>query len=352
MLDHIKLHTFLFYLFLASSSWFFPEAPKSFEGERIKGISLVGPPSPFKANPMSSLQQVGVDWVGVIPFAYSLSGSTSVTYDRKGDNTQWWGETPEGSLTAIQLAKAKGMKVMLKPQVYVPGDWPGAIDFQTEAEWQAWEKQYEEYILLFAKMAEQEQVDLFCIGTEFKIALQKRMRFWLRLIDKIKVHYKGPLTYAANWDEFYDLPNRFWRKLDYVGIDAYFPLLEEKTPSVDQLVKAWIPKRQSIRAFYLKVKKPIIFTEFGYLTVDGCAWQAWELEKVVRRLPVNEQAQANAIEALFQTFWKEFYWAGSFYWKWFPNMQGISDYPERDYSPQGKKGEGVIAKWFLEEGNH
>lgn len=339
---------FLFYLFLFTSNWSPLEAPINYQGEKMKGISLVGPPNPFKADPMLQLQQVGVDWVGVIPFAYSPLGSTTVNYDREGKNYQWWGETPEGALQAIHLAKAKNMKIMLKPQLYVPNGWPGAIDFKTDAEWKRWEQQYEDFILFFADMAQEQQVDLLCIGTEFKIALQERTRFWLNLVDKIKSRYKGPLTYAANWDEFYEVPSRFWRKMDYIGIDAYFPLLEDKTPTVAQLTKAWIPKRESIRAFYLRVKKPILFTEFGYLTVDGCAWQAWELEKVVRGLPVNEQAQANAIDAILQTFWEEFYWAGSFYWKWFPNMQGISDYPERDYSPQGKKGEMILAKWYLE----
>lgn len=346
---HTISKPFLFSFFLLLISGWTLDAPMVYQGEIIKGISMVGPPDPFKADPMPRLQQIGVDWVGVIPFGYSRKGNTTVSYDRDGGNYQWWGERPEGTETTIQLAKAKGLKVMLKPQLYVPGDWPGAIDFDTEEEWRRWEAQYEDFILLFADMAEKEDVDLFCIGTEFKIALKKRTTFWLRLIKKIRTRYQGPLTYASNWDEFYYVPTRFWNKLDYIGIDAYFPLLEEKTPTVSALVKAWKPKRQSIRAFYVKVKKPILFTEFGYLTVDGCAWQAWELEKKVRNLPINEQAQANAIDALLQTFWKEPYWAGSFYWKWFPNMQGISDYPERDYSPQGKAGEEVLQKWYRQE---
>ncbi len=319
-------------------------------GEKMKGISVVAPPTPFKADPMPRLQSIGVDWVAAIPFGFSSKGEASVNYNRSGNSYQWWGERPDGVRKTIQLAKTNALQVLLKPQLYVPGDWPGAIDFSREEDWRHWEKEYEDFILFFAQMASEEEADLFCLGTEFKIALQKRPAYWLALIDKIRAVYCGPLIYAANWDEFEQVPLAFWNKLDYVGIDAYFPLVDSKTPSLRELRKAWIPKRQRIRNFYKKVRLPIIFTEYGYLSVDGCAGKAWLLEKEVRNLPINEQAQANAIDAMFQTFWDEPYWMGSFLWKWFPNKQGESDYPERDYSPQDKAGEKTLAKWFGKSG--
>jgi hypothetical protein len=67
-------------------------------------------------------------------------------------------------------------------------------------------------------------------------AVAKRPEYWSQLIKKIKkIYFK--LTYAANWDDFDKVP--FWNELDYIGIDAYFPLSNATTPSVLELNDAW-----------------------------------------------------------------------------------------------------------------
>jgi hypothetical protein len=59
----------------------------------------------------------------------------------------------------------------------------------------------------------------------------QRPEYWSQLIKKIKKIYSG--NYAANWDDFDKVP--FWNELDYIGIDAYFPLSDATTPSVLEL---------------------------------------------------------------------------------------------------------------------
>ncbi len=311
----------------------------------IDGISFVGPPEPFPKDPISPINEVGADWIAVIPFAYSRQNIPKVFYNSQW---QWWGEKPEGVQETIQLAKAGGLSVMLKPQLYVPGSWPGGLDYPSDKEWTEWELSYEKYILPFAEMAEKEKVEALCIGTEFKISTSKREAFWRQLIKKIRGIYSGKLIYAANWDEFANVP--FWDELDYVGIDAYFPLVDMPTPSVAALVAAWQPWVKKIENFYNQVDKPIVFTEFGYLSVDGCAYNTWELESKINQLNINEWAQANAIEALFQVFWKKEYWRGGFLWKWFPNMKGHEGYPDKDYTPQGKIAHQTLQNWYKQVG--
>ena len=97
--------------------------------------------------------------------------------------------------------------------------------------------------------------------------------------------------------------------------------------------------------FSKQMQKPILFTEYGYLSVDSCAGKSWELEPNVDRLQVNEQAQANAFDALYSAFWCKPYFAGGFLWKWFPEMKGHEGYPEKDYTPQGKLAESIIKHW-------
>lgn len=309
--------------------------------QMLKGLNFVAPPNAFSTNPMQEVQAVNANWIAVIPYAFTTATKANVYFNT---NQQWWGEKEEGVRTTIQLAKEAGVHVVLKPQVYIHGSWTGDLDYNTEAEWETWEKDYTDYIMTFAKLAEEFEVPVFCIGTEFKIGARKREQYWRTLIKQVRNIYQGKLIYAANWDEYMDVP--FWDALDYVGINAYFPLSSTATPSIESLKKAWMPHKKAIRKFYNKTKKPIVFTEYGYLSVDGCAYNTWELEGKVRQLKINETAQSNAIAALLDTFWEEPYWHGGFLWKWFPNMKGGEGYNNRDYTPQGKKGQDTLREWY------
>jgi hypothetical protein len=306
-----------------------------------QGVNFVASPEKFDPNPMPAAQAVGINYLAVIPYGFSKVGQAKVHYNQHG---QWWGETPEGVQKTIELAHAAGIDILLKPQIYVPSSWTGAIDFDKEADWAAWENSYEAYIMPFVAIADSMKVGAFCIGTEFSASTQKRTAFWEQLIKKIRKVYRGKLTYAANWNEFQHVG--FWKDLDFMGIDAYFPLTEAVTPSVEDIKKAWAAPCAEIEKIQSIVQKPVVFTEFGYLSVDGCAWKAWEIEPKVTSTPINQQAQANAVQGLFE-FWAEKpYWQGGFIWKWFPNMLGHEGYPDRDYTPQGKLAEKVLENWY------
>ena len=307
----------------------------------INGLNFVGPPKAFPSDPMSDVLSIHANWIAVIPYAYTRPGEAAVHYNVS--NFQWWGERPAGIIETIRLAHEAGLKVLLKPQLYVPGSWPGALDFSTEKEWVKWEGDYKKYLMTFVHIADSMDVEMLAIGTEFKHSVKTRLWYWEGLICDVKSVYNGLITYAANWDSFDQLG--IWKDVDVVGIDAYFPLLDTATPDVDDLNKAWEKVLQKIRAFQHTVDKPIVFTEYGYLSVDGCAYNTWELEERVMETPINEEAQANAIQSVFETFSKEDYWIGGFLWKWFPHMKGHEGYVSRDYTPQGKKAENVIRHW-------
>ena len=318
------------------------DSPPVFHAKKpICGLTLVAPPSPFKTDPMVDIKAIHGNWIAVVPYAFSPPGRPEVRY---GSKHQWWGESPEGIKETIEKAKESGFKIMLKPQVWSRGHWTGNIHFDTEVEWVAWEKAYEKYLLYYASLADSMQVELLCLGTEFKNAVKQRPDFWINLIDQICQIYKGPLTYAANWDNFTEIP--FWDKLDYIGINAYFPLINDDQPSFNKLIKAWQGPLHSIRQCQKVYKKPVIFTEYGYLSVDGTAFNTWELERKLDKLPINQEAQATAIDALHYVFSQENYWVGGFLWKWYPGMQGHEGNPDKDYTPQGKGAEKVLKRWF------
>ncbi len=328
-------------IYLLSLVFMLPTGVDTLSAQKIKGVTLVAPPQEYKSNPLVPLQEIGADYIKAVPYGFTRKGSTNVTYNIP---RQWWGEKEEGVVKTIKLAKEDSIGVMLKPQIYIPGGWVGEMEFKSDEEWNEWEKNYRDYIFHFVDIAVKENIEIFCIGTEFKRSVELRPEFWLQLIEDIRKEFCGKLTYSANWDNYQNI--KFWKELDFIGVSAYFPLNNDKTPSVNSLIKAWKPIVKELKNFSSKQGVPILFTEYGYLSVDGCAGKTWELEKKVHSLNINEQAQANALHALYTTFWKEDFWAGGFIWKWFPEGKGHEGYIERDYTPQDKKSIQVMETWF------
>jgi hypothetical protein len=308
----------------------------------VRGLTMVAPPEPFPSNPFTHVQEVGANWIAVVPYAFTQQGKPTVKYDVLG--MQWWGEKPVGVKETIRLAKEHHVSVMLKPQVYIHNGWTGNLDFETDADWESWESQYRDYIMLMAGIAQETQAEMFCIGTEFRVSVTKRPAFWQTLISDIRKVYQGKLTYSANWDDWDQVP--FYAELDYIGMSAYYPLHDAQTPDIDSLCVAWKPIVAKMEAFHKKMQKPILFTEYGYLSVDGCGGRNWELEQRINDLAINQEAQARCYTAMFKTFSEKSWWAGGFLWKWFPNMRGHEGYPEKDYTPQGKAGELALKAFY------
>jgi len=331
------------FLYIILSAFIFSDCSKA-QIERIDkmdGVSFVSPSMSFPTEFLLDVQQVKANWVAVSPFAFSSDRSSSVIFD---SNYQWWGEKVEGTKTIIDYAQSAHLKILLKPQVWMRGSWVGFYDLENEADWKEWETNYEAYILTFAKIAAEKKVEAFCIGTEYKIAAVKREPFWRDLIIKVRNIYEGELTYAANWDHYQNIP--FWDELDFIGVDAYFPLQEKATPDVNALLENWRPVKEALKDFSYKQQKPIVFTEYGYMSCDFTAWKNWENEANRSTVGLNLEAQSIAFNALYQTLWNEPWFGGGFIWKWYHNYEQSGGEQNKDYTPQRKPAENVIQKWY------
>jgi len=308
---------------------------------KIGGVSLVSPSSKVDGKWTGAVRDMGAGWVAMLPYGYSAKGKPGVRFDTQ---RQWWGEQMEGMRALIQQSHENGLKVMVKPMVWVSGSWSGGFEMRSEKGWKEWEAAYTKYIMATAQVAADEGAEIFCVGTELKITTKKREKFWRQLIEKVRSIYKGKITYAANWDEYPHV--RFWDVVDYIGLDAYFPLVSSKTPSYKAMKNAWKMPHKQITLLNKIYGKPILFTEFGYRSIDNCAWNQWELEKFGNSSKVNLQGQENAYRAFFDTFWDEEWFAGVFLWQWYANHSQAGGTENSDYTPQNKPSAQLIKTWF------
>lgn len=317
-------------ILLLSAHSFFNKISEPAKHNRINGFNLVAPSKPFPIDSLTSIKNIGADWVAIVPYAFCNAETAEIIFDHP---RQWWGEKPEGVIETIKMAKSQGLKIMLKPHLWVGGQgWAGDLNFETDSLWLKFNDDYKRYLFTYAQIADSLDVEILCIGTEIRNSSLNHNNFWTSLIDSLKLQYQGKLTYAANWDEYDKI--QFWNQLDYIGIDAYFPLSDEKSPSKIELLNAWKTPKKEMKKIHLKYDNPILFTEFGYESVEYNTMGHWKLSKDT--LQVNYPNQSLAFEALFESLKEEKWWSGGFIWKWHLNRKGKHRRTIKAYTPQDK----------------
>ena len=311
------------------------------QNKKINGVSFVASREPINGAHVNPVVEIKANYTAIMPFGFikDLEHPEIVfSTDR-----QWFGETKAGAKQYAEELQKKGIKIMLKPQIWVwRGEFTGYIEMKNETDWKTLENSYSKFILEHAELAQEIKADIFCIGTELEKFIENRPKYWHDLILEIKKIYTGKLTYAANWDEFKRTP--FWSDMDYIGVNTYFPVSDEKTPTVTQCLEGWKEHKKVIKGLSDKYNKQILFTEFGYRSVDYTGREPWRSDRNLTS--VNLQAQTNATQALFEEFWNEEWFAGGFIWKWFHNYESSGGENNSQFTPQNKPVEETIKRYY------
>lgn len=117
--------------------------------------------------------------------------------------------------------------------------------------------------------------------------------------------------------------------MDYIGVDSYFPISQEKTPSVKGARQGWQGWKMELADFSAQQDRKILFTEIGYRSFDFAGKAPWESDRSLEN--VNLKAQQNLTEAFFKEIWNEPWFAGSFIWKWHPVTLLVMDWKTRGF---------------------
>ncbi|MEM9823708.1 MAG: hypothetical protein AAF985_21660 [Bacteroidota bacterium] len=316
-----------------------PRPPKK-QLPRMNGVNFMAPQMKADNMGLQPLRQLNANWVALTPFAFMDANEPNIQFPARETH---WGNRPENLGQLVKEAREAQLQIMLKPHFWIREQgWIGGLSL-SQKDWKRWEAQYFDFMLRMARQAEIHQIEVLCVGVELKTAIQNRPYFWPRLIRAIRKVYSGQLTYAANWDH-YELIN-FWHLLDFIGIDAYFPLSQSRTPQIGTMVKEWRSIARKLKRFSKRKRKPIIITEYGYRSCDFACWNQWEIEFLPDHANINLRAQVNGYQAFYQALWREKWLAGMFLWRWY-GEQNKGGPNHSNYTPQNKPVEDVISSWY------
>lgn len=320
--------------------------------ERQRGLSWVAGRTEVTARDFEPLVDLGVNWIVQTPFGWQQGLDSPEVRSATGDGI-WWGESDAGLERTARLARERGIHTLLKPHLWVRGAetgvWRGDIAMRSDEDWRRWFTSYERFILHYAELAERVGIEALAVGTELHTAVVERPADWRRLIARARGVYSGRLTYSANWyREFSEVS--FWDDLDWIGIQAYFPLAAGERPTVEELIEGWRPHLAQIEELHDRVGKPVVFTEIGYRSTADAAIEPWRWPRRGRGGQVEAvdlEVQSRCYEAFFRAVWPRPWLAGAYFWKWYPS--GGPGAGDPDFTPQGKPALEVLRRAFRGE---
>jgi hypothetical protein len=287
---------------------------------------------------LAQLPALHVNTLALVPVWYQATATSTAI-------GPWPGVSPTDAcvLHAMAVARRLGLRVILKPFVDVrDGTWRALI---RPTDWTAWFASYRAFVVHYGRLAARGGAWALVVGTEMSSSDVTQPDAWRAVIAAARRVFPGPLTYAADWPQYRAIA--FWDRLDWVGVDAYFPLAPGPRPSLADLLAAWQPWLQQIGSWYAGAGggKPVLLTEIGYrsetgATADPAVWS--------RGAAPDPGLQADAFRAAFRALTPQPWLVGTLWFWWDnPSTADRGGGPrDRGYTPRGKPAAAVLARWY------
>lgn len=301
-------------------------------GQRLDGFNVIATPDhPFGSasaeRALIAAKRLGATTVAVIPFLWQASPSSP--HIGSGNDM-----SDDALHQAIRQARQQGFSVVVKPHVWVPESWAGAVKPVSEESWATWFSQYRGELERIALIAAEEGADALAIGTELAKTTQRPE--WTELIAAARAVFPRTLFYVAhNVDEAEAV--RFWPLLDAIGVSLYPPLGADGDRIGRLAVMGAVADR--LDALSRRAGKPVVVGEIGLRSAKGAAAKPWESAEE-RAAAADPQLQADVIADWLAVLDRPAI-HGVLIWRWFtdPAAGGPAD---TDFTVQGKPAEAVL----------
>lgn len=291
------------------------------------------------------LYETGVNWVCL---AIVNNQETAHSFEIEFD----YGKscTDRDITAAVERAHSHGVKVCLKPMVNCKdGVWRAYINFADsdfngqDIYWDKWFKNYSDYMLYYAELAQETGCEMLCIGCEM-CGTERKEAHWRKLIADIRVIYDGKLIYNTNHGHEEDV--KWFDAVDYVGTSAYFPVAEKGGATSEMMQEKWKLIRDELYEVHKKWNKKIVFIEIGCRSANGCATMPWDFSH--KELPHDEEEQAAFYDSCLSVFADEEWFGGAFWWDWSTYIYDTKEEAKADngFNIHLKKAENILKDWY------
>ncbi len=259
---------------------------------------------------LDRLATMGANWVSIHP--YARIGNDGAVRSRYGVKN-----APAYLTRPIQMAHERGFKICIKPHLSYWGSkfsWRGDIEFKDPNELTLFQRSYREWILALAEITK--DADAFVVGTELD-GTTADSAYWRELTLAVKTKTPAILGYASNWDSTSKI--EFWDALNFIGVQAYFPVSHKSQPSEQELRDGWQKIVVQLKDLALQWDRPVVLTELGYNAALNAHVEPWSHHETWGKDRARAlEHQALCMQIALETIRPHRSWLkGCFLWKWF-----------------------------------
>lgn len=243
--------------------------------------------------------------------------------------------TDEELIDFISFAKGLGLRVAIKPTISCRnGIWHAHISFfeedvPCEPKWSTWFQAYTQFVLHYAKLAEETGCEMFLAGCEL-VQSEHREAEWRQIIKEIRNVYHGLVSY--NTDKYQEHNVKWWDALDVISSSGYYPIND------------WERQLDRIEAVVKKFNKPFFFSECGCMSTEGSKFvpNDWSL---TGKVDLNGQADwyRTMFEACAKRDWVQGFAIVDWAWK---QYQPSKAKEHKSYDIYCKPAEKVVAEFY------
>jgi hypothetical protein len=273
-------------------------------------------------------------------------------YQEDVDTTQVFSTNNTASDRGLEYiteeAKKLGLRVVLKPHLNnLSNRWSAnigrGVNPYTAEQRDKWFYNYTQFVLHYARLAEKNGIEGLSVGNELG-GMTPFENEWRELILAVRQVFSGWLTYASTTGETMSI--KFWDELDYIGLNAYYPISDGQNISFEAMGKRFADEAFGvINVAGILFERPVLITEIGYRSIKG-ATASPENYAQEGEIDLEEQKIAyEAVLSMLSSIEESRYYGGVAFWYWDPrpHKRGPDD---ADYTVWGKPAEEVVKSYW------
>jgi hypothetical protein len=244
---------------------------------------------------VTEAQHAGATGIALVPHHYAACNAGDATIVQQPFGWIWRDEaqapglvgntTPLATVQALAayITKVRYLDLILKPHLDIAwhnpddtwgyGGWRG---FAEPPDAYTWRDAYRKFLGPYITLARATGATL-CLGTElYRTTVRFGADWWIGHAQWLRrdCHFREPLTYAANWGWGADAEVArladLWPALDWIGLDAYYPLAPEPTTDPAVLAAGWDRVKIELAPILARAGRKLLVTEVGYRNDDRC----------------------------------------------------------------------------------